>query len=91
MVKKKWEHVLICEDDIVLGRDLKKRFEQGVKELKKNAPNWDLLYLGCGDRCGDGCIGWDETTRRKHLSQVAEIIKEEWYVCKKEDFKITLW
>ena len=89
MVKNKWTHVLICEDDIVLGRDIKAKFAQGVRELKKVQPNWDLLYLGCGHRCGNEDITEQWTQRTRYASEVAKHYPEfdPWYVAKKDDLR----
>lgn len=94
MVRKKWKHVLICEDDIVLGRDVKQRFAQGIRELKRVQPNWDLLYLGCGHNCGWGDISYERTGRIRYKSEVAKIYEafepdmESWYVARKDDLRL---
>ena len=33
MVQEKWDHVLICEDDVVLTRNLESNFQKGIKEI----------------------------------------------------------
>ena len=52
VVKKKMKRVLICEDDFQLGKNLFKKFEVGIKELKTAEPNWEMLILGCTQECG---------------------------------------
>nr|QBK87396.1 MAG: glycosyltransferase family 25 LPS biosynthesis protein [Marseillevirus LCMAC201] len=89
MVKNKWDHVLICEDDIVLGRDVKAKFAQGVRELNKAKPNWDLLYLGCGNKCGVAGISESRNTHSRYLSEVSKHYPDQdpWYVARKDDLR----
>lgn len=87
MVRKKWKHVLICEDDIVIGRSFKKKFSQGIKELEKTKSNWDLLYLGCGHFCGTKGISWTKSSKTPHLTSLAQFIDEEYYVQHKDDLR----
>lgn len=64
MVKRKWNRILICEDDIEIQRNFKKKFMQGLKEIGKT--DWDVLYLGCGDQCGIKGISFEKTSRNKY-------------------------
>ena len=88
MIKKKWKHILICEDDIVLGQNIIKKFEEGVKELKKVKPNWDMLYLGCGDCCGLKGISNMKTSKNKYLSGLFKYTNERFYISHKDDLRI---
>ena len=89
MVKNRWEHILLCEDDIILGRDIKTKFAQGVRELKKVKPNWDLLYLGCGHRCGITDLSEKRTRKSRYLSEVSQHYPKQpsWYVARKDDLR----
>tara|TARA_Y100000996_G_C22544297_1_gene651198 strand:- start:949 stop:1788 length:840 start_codon:yes stop_codon:yes gene_type:complete len=69
-VKNKWKHMLICEDDIELTKNIEKKFKKGIKELPKD---WDLLYLGCGRYCGNNGIGTKKTKNNKYDSQYNKI------------------
>lgn len=66
MVKNRWKRVLICEDDIVFGRTMTQRFKAGVEELKN--VDWDLLYLGCGGKCGHKNVSHNRTSRARNLT-----------------------
>lgn len=68
MVENRWERVLICEDDIVFGRELHTRFKKGVQELEKYLPDWDVLYLGCGSYCGYRGVSKTKTGKNKYKS-----------------------
>jgi len=85
MVKEKWEHMLICEDDVVLSRNLDEKFKEGIKELGNK--KWDLLYLGCGNKCGGNGISYKKDSKNKNLSDLAKIIDEEFYVSYKDDLR----
>ena len=74
MVRRKWDRILICEDDIELTRGLEKKFKQGIKEIGNK--KWDLLYLGCGSYCGNKGIGYEKNSKTKHLSQLNEIYSD---------------
>ena len=83
-VKNKWKHMLICEDDIELSRNVEKKFKQGVSELPKS---WDLLYLGCGNMCGNNGIDDEYSRKNKYESQLNEFMGEEVYVQYKNDLR----
>ena len=68
-VKHKWKHMLICEDDIELTKDLESKFNQGIKELK--GKSWDLLYLGCGGLCGNEGLSYKKDKDHKYSSVYA--------------------
>jgi hypothetical protein len=87
-VKNKWKHMLICEDDIVPSRNFNTRFNKGVKELKDNHVEWDMLFLGCGGECGHKGVSWDKTAKNKYLtSWVIADPDEEYYVSTKDDLR----
>ncbi len=87
-IKNKWENMLICEDDIVLNKNLNDVLKDGIKELKKVVPNWDILYLGCGNQCGIEGISYDKTKENKYKTSMSIISKEyDWYVSHKDDLR----
>ena len=89
MIANGYKHILICEDDIELGRNFEKNFKRGIDELK-NTPheeNWDVLYLGCGNKCGNNGVGWEKTKSTKHLSTLSQFIDEDWYVGHPNDLR----
>lgn len=80
MVAKKYNHILICEDDIELGRGFEKNFKRGINELKGTKhENWDVLYLGCGNRCGDNGISKTQTREINHISTLNQFYGEGLY------------
>ena len=85
MVKKKWKRVLICEDDIVLSRNLDSKFKQGVKELGKT--RWDVLYLGCGNTCGFRGMSYKKTKKNKK-SFLSKFSDEDYYIDHKNDIRV---
>jgi GR25 family glycosyltransferase involved in LPS biosynthesis len=88
MVKRRLPRILICEDDIELTRDFEKKFERGIKSLEKiRKYNWDLLYLGCGDRCGTKGISERKRGNVKNLSILSQYIDEDYYVQNKNDLR----
>lgn len=88
MVKMKYPRILICEDDIELNRNLTERFTKGINSLKKaKKENWDLLYLGCGDRCGVQGISETKSKKINNLSQLSQYIDEEYYVQNANDLR----
>jgi len=68
-VKNKWKHMLICEDDIELTRNVEEKFNQGIRELKDKP--WDLLYLGCGGLCGNKGLSYTKDKKHKYSSVYA--------------------
>jgi|SRR3972149_8121483 len=90
MVKNRWKHILLCEDDIVMARDVKQKFIQGIRELKRVQPNWDLLYLGCGNMCGVKDISSVKTQKTKYKSSIAKIYTDldPFYVANKDDLRV---
>lgn len=90
MVKHKLQHILICEDDLELGKDVEKKFDQGIKELKKSKydKKWDILYLGCGNRCGDDGVSRKKTKTIKHKSLLSPIFGEDFYTQNKDDLRM---
>ena len=82
-VMKKYEHILILEDDIEFGKNFEKRFNEGVKDMKKL--KWDLLYLGCGNMCGTKGISLEETLENKIFSELAKIEGKKFYISDAND------
>jgi GR25 family glycosyltransferase involved in LPS biosynthesis len=84
MVKNKWKRILICEDDIILNRNITEKFKQGVKEL--GTKRWDVLYLGCGGECGHKDVGWD---KNKYISPWNENggMDDTFYVKQRNDLR----
>jgi GR25 family glycosyltransferase involved in LPS biosynthesis len=88
-VKNKWERIAIFEDDATFVNNFNKRFDEGVKELRKVAPDWDILYLGCTQFCGTKGISRKQTAVNKHLSSIHKFNeKANFYVRHKEDIRI---
>jgi GR25 family glycosyltransferase involved in LPS biosynthesis len=85
MVKERWDHILICEDDIELTRGFEQKFKQGIKEIGNN--NWDILYLGCGSKCGTRGVSEEKYGKTKYLSEVGQIYDWEYYVSVKNDLR----
>ena len=83
-VKNGWKRMLICEDDIELGRKMQEKFKKGIKQLPDT---WDLLYLGCGNKCGTSGISWEQNFKHKHLSDYAKFYDDEYYVKYKTDLR----
>lgn len=90
MVKQKMNHILICEDDIELSYGFEKKFKQGIDELKKTKykNKWDLLYLGCGNKCGNSDISYEKHGQVKNLSTMSHFIGDEIYVKHKNDIRM---
>ena len=88
MVKKKWKHMLICEDDIHFVPDVVRRFKQGIKELGRK--KWDILYLGCGNQCGTRGMSENKTRKTKYISPWNEnrAISDKFYVNLKDDLRM---
>ena len=86
MVKQKWDHILICEDDIVLSHGVDAKFKAGIKELGDT--KWDLLYLGCGNKCGNNGISYEESAKNHIFSPLAELIDDEFYVAYEDDLRL---
>jgi len=76
MVKYKLKRILICEDDIELCRGFEDKFMQGIDEINKTPykNKWDLLYLGCGNRCGDRDISYKKSRSNKHASTLNQFM-----------------
>lgn len=90
MVKHKLKHILICEDDIELGHGFEKKFKEGIDEINKTRykDNWDILYVGCGNRCGDKDISRDKSARVSKKSTLSQFIDDEIYVHHKNDLRM---
>jgi len=88
MVRKNLKHILICEDDVVLTHGIETKFKQGLKEIGNY--KWDVLYLGCGGRCGYKGVSYEKTSTNKFLSGVpaAEHSDDEYYVAVAEDLRM---
>lgn len=89
MVKHKLKRIMICEDDIVLGRNFEENFKRGIKEINKTSykDKWDLLYVGCGNRCGNSGIGTEKTKENRYLNTVSQFIDQDIYVNNKLDIR----
>jgi len=85
MVKNKWDYMLLCEDDILLTKDLEKKFKRGLSEIGDY--KWDLLYLGCGNACGVNELSYEKNKNHKYLSTFSDAFGEEYYVKVKEDIR----
>ena len=72
MVKQKFKHILICEDDIELTKNFMSEFKKGISELNKWNKQWDLLYLGSGGKSGTNGVSWDKTSYTKYTSPWSE-------------------
>ena len=75
MVKNKWSTMLICEDDVELTPDLVQKFSAGVREM--GSRRWDVLYLGCGNRCGNEGVSYEKRPGYK-LSEVSKVLKKNY-------------
>jgi len=85
MVKKKWKRILICEDDIILGKNLEDRFKQGIKEIGNK--RWDLLYLGSGNDSGSEGISMKSKKGYKR-SFLSDYYYEDFYIKYKNDLRL---
>lgn len=87
-VKNGWKRILISEDDIVLTDDINRIFKQGIKEVPDD---WDILYIGCGYRCGWADISLNKTKHTPHCSSW-DLVKSNnvcrCYVHHKDDLRI---
>ena len=90
MVKHKLSHILICEDDIELSHGFEGKFKQGLDELKKSSfkDKWDVLYLGCGNKCGNADIAREKSRKTKIKSTISQFIDEEIFVKHKNDLRM---
>jgi GR25 family glycosyltransferase involved in LPS biosynthesis len=89
MVRNKWQRILICEDDIELTPDMKKRFKKGIAEI--GSTKWDTLYLGIGGEGGNRDLtedDWDEKKGIIHESQLNEHYDMDVYVKDRRDLRI---
>jgi GR25 family glycosyltransferase involved in LPS biosynthesis len=84
-VRNRWKHVLICEDDIVFGKDMMSRFSKALDDIPSR---WDLMYLGCGNQCGHRGIG-DKSPTMRHKTSLS-IVDDgyDWYVQNKDDLRV---
>lgn len=84
-VRNKWDTVLICEDDVVFDKNIMKKFSKGIVDMP---PNWDLLYLGCGNQCGHKGISEKKTSTNRHKTSLSVISKDyDWFVHHKDDLR----
>lgn len=86
MVEKKWKRILIFEDDAELTKGFDKKFKEGVDEIKKGT-KFDLLYLGCGNMCGQQDISYDRF-KGSRLSDLTQFIGDKMYVRNKNDLRM---
>ena len=89
MVKHKWKRVLICEDDIELSRNLIAKFDKGIKDVEKVAKDYDILYLGCGNKCGVRGLSIEQNSINKYLTtlSIVEGANYNWFVKYKNDIR----
>lgn len=88
-VRNKWPVIAILEDDAVLDKNFTQRFKEGIKELKKMVPRWDILYLGCSEQCGSRGISPRKTSRNKYLTTINKFVKnQKFYVSHKDDVRL---
>jgi len=88
MVKKGYKNILICEDDIELGRNFAANFKRGVNELKGTKhEKWDILYLGCGNLCGNNGISYNKTPKNKNLSTMS-FLRGDFYAQNPNDLRM---
>lgn len=90
-VRNKWPRIMICEDDIELTRNVADSFKKGLNEIKGTKyENYDILYLGCGNKCGVKGISSKRTSVNKHLTSLS-IVKGRgynWFVRHKNDIRM---
>lgn len=89
IVRNRWSHVLIFEDDIIPVKNFHKKFDEGIEELETHMPDWDLLYLGCGNQCGSRGVSYDQTYKTTHKTSLSIVDEEiyDWYVGNKNDLR----
>ena len=85
MVRKKWKRILICEDDIILSRNMDKKFARGIKEIGNK--RWDLLYLGCGASCGGKGVSEQRNKQAKHITTWRDYEDVEFYTQHPNDLR----
>lgn len=89
MVRKKWDYILICEDDINLEPNLNKKFKKGIEEIREKGLKWDVLYLGSGGQTGFKGISEKRSKNIKHKTSWA--ISDDsldFYVQNKDDLRM---
>lgn len=86
MVKEKWDHILICEDDIELSKNFETKFKQGIKEIGDY--KWDILYLGCGGTCGLNGISYEYGGKNINISKLGKIYDDEYYIEDELDLRL---
>ena len=86
-VKNNWKHMLICEDDVELTRNIEEKFKRGIKEI--GSAKWDVLYLGCGHYCGNSGLSEKMTSKYKYPSTLMQFISDmDLYVTHKNDLRV---
>lgn len=90
MIRNKYKHVLICEDDIEFTDDMLKKFQKGINEIENSQykDKWDLLYLGCGNQCGTHDISDIQTDKTNNLAQIGEVYNKHYFVNHRNDLRI---
>lgn len=87
-LEKGYKHVLICEDDITFGEDIEREFVSGIIDLLRLGEDWDILYLGCANRCGIRGISRRRTEENKYITDLnREDKKLKWYVQNEFDIR----
>lgn len=67
VVAKRWDRVLILEDDVVLDKNFGRLFDQHARAVAK-LPGYDKWYLGCGGMCGSKGMAWRKTKKAPHVT-----------------------
>lgn len=84
-VRNGWKRMLIFEDDVEFVKDMNELFKKGVRSMKDI--NWDVLYLGCGNKCGIRDIREGKDSYHKHSSMGNKHYGTDVYVRDKRDLR----
>ena len=87
-IKNKWDRILIMEDDATFVGNFRTRFKKGIRELSKVAPDWDLLYLGCGSSCGSRYFSKRKSKRAPFRTSLSKFTDVDFYVSHKDDLRL---
>ena len=87
-VKNEWDRVLIMEDDATFVGNFRTRFNKGIHELAEVAPDWDLLYLGCGTACGSRYFSKRKSKRAPYKTSLSKYMDANFYVSHKDDLRV---
>lgn len=74
--RRKYETILILEDDISIHKNLHQEFNKIANDIKNENIDWDVLYLGHASFTGKYKIGedkqWEPITNEKYKNQVVK-------------------